>query len=76
MMLTVTACINTLQDARERTKKLANLSDELECKAGVFYYVPAEKYEYAAAVISRAHAPFHGTLPRASGARARAQQRL
>ena len=27
---------------------------------GVFYYVPAEKYEYTAAVASRDHAPFFG----------------
>ena len=34
--------------------------DELETAAGVFYVVPAQKYEYTAAVASREEAPFFG----------------
>jgi hypothetical protein len=32
-----------MEEARSRTKKLANLSDELENTAGVFYFAPACK---------------------------------
>ena len=60
----------TLTEARERTKKLANLGDELETKAGVFYFAPADKYEFAAAVASRDEAPFFGVCARVSARRA------
>lgn len=53
----------SMEQARERTKKLANLSDQLEEQAGVFYFAPAHKYEYSGAVASRDAAPFFGAYP-------------
>ena len=50
----------TMESAMKKAKKLANLPDDLETKAGVFYVAPGEKYEYAAAVDSRSAAPFFG----------------
>jgi len=37
----------------------------------VFYYVPAEKYEYTAAVASRDHAPFFGVYIKSEGKKRR-----
>ena len=51
----------TMEEARRRTKKLANLPDDLEREAGVFYYAPPAKYEYRAAVATgHEAAPFFG----------------
>jgi hypothetical protein len=48
----------TMDGALRKVKKLNNLADDLEVKAGCFYYAPGAKYEYTAAVESRDSAPF------------------